>query len=79
MNNRYKINAIYSFNFILFFFIIGYQRKPAGKVKEILDMPDAHSFEMKYVKQSRPVVIREALKDLPVFNTWKEDKYLKDK
>lgn len=58
---------------------LGYQRKPSGKVKEILDMPDAHSFEMKYIKQNRPVVIREALKDLPVFTTWNEDKYLKDK
>ena len=57
----------------------GFQKKSSGKVAETLGMPNAHAFQMKYVKQGRPVNIREGLKNLPVYKLWKEDKYLKDK
>lgn len=58
---------------------LGYQRKATGKVTETLGMPNAHVFEMKYIKQNKPVNIREGLKKLKVFTTWKDDQYLKDK
>lgn len=58
---------------------LGFQKKSSGKIAETLGMPNAHAFQMKYVKQGRPVNIREGLKNLPVYKLWKEDKYLKDK
>lgn len=58
---------------------LGFQSKASSKVKEILEIPDAHTFQMKYIKQNIPVVFREALKDLPVYNTWEKDDYLKER
>lgn len=61
------------------FNVSGWQRKPEGKVREEKDGVTAPTFHMRYVKNSKPVVMRGALKGTDVLEKWEEDEYLKEK
>ncbi|XP_045180369.2 uncharacterized protein LOC123539702 [Mercenaria mercenaria] len=58
---------------------LGWQKKPEGKVREEKDAVTPPTFHMRYVKNSRPVVLRGLLKHAPVAEKWEEDSYLKEK
>ena len=62
-----------------YFHFSGWQRKSDGKVREEREGVDPKSFNQKYVKQARPVVLRGLVKDAPVLKTWAEDKNMKNK
>lgn len=57
----------------------GWQRKPDGKVREEKDPITPATLYMRYVKNVRPVVMREALKGAEVLGNWEEDSYLKER
>ena len=59
--------------------ISGWQRKPDGKVKELLEQPTPKVFHEEYASKKKPVVIRGLMKDVPAIKLWEDDSYLKQK
>lgn len=58
---------------------LGWQKKPDGKVREEKDPVTPPTFDLRYVKNNRPVTLRGILKEAPVIELWEEDSYLRDK
>lgn len=58
---------------------LGWQKKPDGKVREEKDPITSQTFHLRYVKNSRPVVLRGLIKYASVAEKWEEDSYLKQK
>nr|XP_022304685.1 lysine-specific demethylase 8-like [Crassostrea virginica] len=56
---------------------LGWQKRSSGRIRETPEMPSAHSLYVKYIKNSKPVQIHDALQNVKVMSDWESDVYLK--
>ena len=57
----------------------GWQRRPDGKVTEKPSVPAPQELYLKFVKEKKPVVFRQAVSEVPAMLVWQKDEYLKKK
>lgn len=56
---------------------LGWQKRSSGRIRETPEMPSAHALYVKYIKNSKPVLIHDALQDVQAMTDWESDVYLK--
>ena len=55
---------------------LGMQRKSEGHIEILNELPSPVEFFEKYVKPGKPVVFKDAAKQMPAYKNW-NDEYLR--